>query len=398
MICAIDSSDICMFLAPIEIPTAKNPLQQSKQHAGTVEVKNMKNTLGRIAAAALLACAALAAPAQAADKVKAGFVYVGPVGDHGWTYRHDLGRQAIEKALGDNVETSYVESVKEGPDSERVIRQLANSGHNLIFTTSFGFMNPTVKVAKRFPNVKCEHATGYKQGKHVSTYSGRFYEGRTVIGKIAGRMTKSGVVGYIGSFPIPEVVRGINAFTLALQSERPDATVKVVWVSSWYDPGKEGDAAKALIDQGADIIVQHTDSPAALQVAQQRGVYAFGQASDMSAFAPKSQLTAIVDNWDPYYVARAKAVADGTWESGDTWGGLKSGMVELAPYGDAVPADVRKLADDTIAAIKAGTLHPFTGPIKDQAGTVRVVAGAVADDGMLLGMDWYVPGVEGVSK
>ena len=358
----------------------------------------MRKTLTGILAAGGLALTAAFAPAMAADKVKVGFVYVGPVGDHGWSYRHDIGRQAIEAALGDKVETSFVESVKEGPDAERVLRDLASRGHNLIFTTSFGFMNPTIKVAKRHKAVMFEHATGYKRAPNVATYAGRFYEGRTVIGKIAGRMTKSGIVGYIGSFPIPEVVRGINAFTLALQSERPDAVVKVVWANTWYDPGKEGDAAKALIDQGADIIVQHTDSPAALQVAEQRGVYAFGQASDMAAFAPKAQLTAIVDNWDKYYVSRAKAVLDGTWESGDTWGGLNTGMVEMAPYGDAVPDDVRKLADETVAAIKDGSLHPFTGPVMDQAGTVRIPEGETASDEMLLGMDWYVPGVEGVGK
>ena len=358
----------------------------------------MRKTLTGILAAGGLALTAAFAPAMAADKVKVGFVYVGPVGDHGWSYRHDIGRQAIEAALGDKVETSFVESVKEGPDAERVLRDLASRGHNLIFTTSFGFMNPTIKVAKRHKDVMFEHATGYKRAPNVATYAGRFYEGRTVIGKIAGRMTKSGIVGYIGSFPIPEVVRGINAFTLALQSERPDAVVKVVWANTWYDPGKEGDAAKALIDQGADIIVQHTDSPAALQVAEQRGVYAFGQASDMAAFAPKAQLTAIVDNWDRYYVSRAKAVLDGTWESGDTWGGLNTGMVEMAPYGDAVPDDVRKLADETVAAIKDGSLHPFTGPVMDQAGTVRIPEGETASDEMLLGMDWYVPGVEGVGK
>lgn len=349
----------------------------------------------RALAAALLA-AALGSPATAEDRVKVGFVYVGPVGDHGWTYRHDIGRQAIEAEFGDRVETSFVQSVKEGQDTERVVRKLASNGHDLIFTTSFGFMNPTVKVARNFPQVKFEHATGYKRAENVSTYAARFYEGRTVLGKIAGRMTKSNVVGYIGSFPIPEVVRGINAFALALQQEQPDAVVKVVWVNSWYDPGKEADAAKALIDQGADIIAQHTDSPAPLQTAEQRGVYAFGQASDMRKFAPSAQLTAIVDNWDSYYIARTKAVLDGTWQSGDTWGGLASGMVEIAPYGDAVPDDVRKLADDTIGAIKAGTLHPFTGPIHDQSGQERIPAGEVASDEMLLGMDWYVPGVEGV--
>ena len=358
----------------------------------------MVKLFSRAVAAAALLVTTFAAPVNAADKIKVGFIYVGPIGDHGWSYRHDIGRLAIDAALGDKVETSYVESVNEGPDAERVLRQLASSGHNLIFTTSFGFMNPTIKVAKRFKDVMFEHATGYKRAPNVSTYAARFYEGRTVIGKIAGRMTKSGTIGYIGSFPIPEVVRGINAFTLALQSERPDATVKVVWVNTWYDPSKESAAARALIDQGADIIVQHTDSPAALQVAEQRGVYAFGQASDMRAFAPKAQLTAIIDDWDAYYVSRAKAVLDGTWESSDAWGGLDTGMVKMAPYGDAVPEDVRKLADDTVAGIIAGTINPFTGPIKDQAAQERVPAGQVASDKMLLGMDWYVPGVEGVGK
>jgi simple sugar transport system substrate-binding protein len=258
----------------------------------------LKTLLKHVSTLAVALALAAAAPALAQDKAKVGFVYVGPVGDHGWTYRHDQGRQAIEAHFGDRVETSFVESVKEGPDAERVIRQLASTGHDLIFTTSFGFMNPTVKVAKRFADVKFEHATGYKRAPNVSTYMARFYEGRYVAGTLAGRMTKSGTIGYIGSFPIPEVVRGINSFTLALRKVRPDAEVKVVWVNSWYDPGKEGDAAKALIDQGADIILQHTDSPAPLQIAEARGVFAVGQASDMARFAPKAQLTAIVDNWE----------------------------------------------------------------------------------------------------
>ncbi|HKK29738.1 MAG TPA: BMP family ABC transporter substrate-binding protein [Alphaproteobacteria bacterium] len=359
-------------------------------------VRTARKVAGTLIAAAVFAGTATGATAQSAEPAKVGFVYVGPIGDHGWTYRHDVGRQAIEEAFGDRVVTTFVESVNEGPDAERVLRQMASTGHDLIFTTSFGFMNPTVKVAKRSPDVKFEHCTGYKRAPNVATYAARFYEGRTVIGKIAGRMTESGVIGYIGSFPIPEVVRGINAFTLALQSERPDATVKVVWINSWYDPAKEANAAKALIDQGADIIVQHTDSPAALQVAEQRGVYAFGQASDMRSFAPNAQLTAIVDNWNSYYVERTRRVLNGTWESTDTWGGLASGLVEMAPYGDAVAEDVRQLADETITAIKAGDLHPFTGPIRDQAGEIRIPAGEVADDKMLLGMDWYVPGVEGV--
>ena len=343
-------------------------------------------------ATAALSASLVGGAVQAAD-TKVGFVYVGPVGDHGWTYRHDKGREQVEKELG--VETTFVESVAEGADAERVIRKLATSGHNIIFTTSFGYMNPTIKVAKQFPDVKFEHATGYKRADNVSTYSGRFYEGRAVIGTIAGHMTKTGVVGYIASFPIPEVIRGINAFTIAMRKVNPDAEVKVVWVNSWYDPGKEGDAAKALIDQGADIITQHTDSPAPLQVAEQRGVYAFGQASDMVAFAPKSQLTAIIDDWGPYYVERVKAVMDGSWASTDTWDGFAPGMVVMAPYGDAVPADVQAAAEAVRKGIADGTMHAFDGPIKNQAGEVVAAEGERIDDETLLGMNYYVEGVQG---
>ena len=353
--------------------------------------------IGRFLASTLAALALLCATALAADEpVKVGFVYVGPVGDHGWTYRHDKGRQAVEKAFGDKVVTSFVESVNEGTDAERVIRNMAASGHKIIFTTSFGYMNPTVKVAKQFPDVVFEHATGYKRSDNVSTYMARFYEGRYVIGTIAGHATKSNVIGYIGSFPIPEVVRGINAFTIALRKVNPKATVKVVWVSSWYDPGKEADAAKVLIDQGADIIVQHTDSTAPLQTAQAANVVGFGQASDMSAFAPKAHLTSIIDNWDDYYVSRVKAVIDGTWKSEDTWGGIDTGMVEMAPYNaDALPADVIDTAKGIATAISEGKLNPFAGPIRDQSGAERVPEGQALTDKDLLGMNWYVEGVEG---
>lgn len=354
----------------------------------------IKKLLGSVAAAAV-ATAMLAGSASAADPTKVGFIYVGPIGDHGWTYRHDVGRLAIEKEFGDKVKTTYVESVSEGADAERVIRKLAQEGHDLIFTTSFGFMNPTVKVAKQFPNVKFEHATGYKRTDNVSTYAARFYEGRRVAGLIAGKMTKSNVVGYIGSFPIPEVVRGINAFTLALRSIKPEAEVKVVWVNTWYDPGKESDAAKALIDQGADVISQHTDSPAPVQIAQERGVWAIGQASDMSKFAPKSHMTAIVDVWDHYYVDRTRAVIEGTWKSEDTWDGLKEGMLEMSPYNEALPADVIAMAKQEVEDIKSGKSHPFAGPIKDQSGKVVVKEGETLDDKALLTMDWYVEGVQG---
>eukprot|EP00003_Mantamonas_plastica_P030539 TRINITY_DN7635_c0_g1_i1.p1 TRINITY_DN7635_c0_g1~~TRINITY_DN7635_c0_g1_i1.p1 ORF type:complete len:361 (+),score=84.38 TRINITY_DN7635_c0_g1_i1:86-1168(+) len=350
----------------------------------------MKRTIAAVAAVGALATGMGAAQAEDA---KVGFVYVGPIGDHGWSYRHDIGRQAIEAELGDAVSTSFVESVPEGADAERVIRQLAQTGHNLIFTTSFGYMNPTNKVAKQFPDVKFEHATGFTRADNVSTYAARFYQGRYVAGVIAGKMTKSNVVGYVGSFPIPEVVRGINAFMMGAWSVNPDVKVKIVWANTWYDPGKEGDAAKALIDQGADIMVQHTDSPAPLQVAENRGVLGFGQASDMIKFAPKAQLTAIVDNWDKYYVARAKAVIDGTWESTDTWGGIDSGMVEMAPYTN-MPDDVKALAEETAAKIASGEFHPFTGPIYDQAGELRIKEGEIAEDGMLLGMNWYIQGID----
>ena len=346
---------------------------------------------------ALLVAAGLLAGAVSAQQgpLKIGFVYVGPVGDHGWTYRHNEGRLAIEKALGNSVETTYVESVQEGVDAERVIRELAASGHGLIFTTSFGFMNPTIKVAKQFPAVRFEHATGYKRADNVSTYMARFYEGRYVAGTMAGRVSKSNIIGYVASFPIPEVVRGINATTLAARKVNPDIEVKVVWINSWFDPGKERDAAKVLIDQGADVILQHTDSPAPLQMAEARGVWGVGQASDMARFAPKAQLTAIVDNWDGYYIDRAKAVIDGTWASQDVWGGFDSGMVEMAAYNAALPEAVVAEAEALRKAILAGSLHPFHGPIRNQAGETVVAEGATMTDAALLRMDWYVEGVQG---
>lgn len=354
-----------------------------------------KRLLKTTAIAASLTLGTLASLANAADPLKVGFVYVGPVGDHGWTYRHDIGRQAIEAEFGDKVETTFVESVPEGADAERVIRKLASSGHGLIFTTSFGYMNPTLKVAKAFPDVKFEHATGYKRSDNISTYSARFYEGRAVLGTMAGMMTKTNTIGYIASFPIPEVVRGINAFTIAMRKVNPDAEVKVVWVNTWYDPGKESDAAKTLIDQGVDIITQHTDSPAALQVAEERGVLAFGQASDMSSFAPTAQLTSIIDDWNPYYISRVQAVMDGSWKSEDVWHGIDTGMVGFADYGPNVPDDVKAAADVIKEGIVDGSLHPFQGPIMNQAGEEITAAGEVIDDGVLLGMDFYVEGVQG---
>ena len=328
-----------------------------------------------------------------ADKLKVGFIYIGPTGDHGWTYQHNQGRLAVEEALGDQVETVYVESVPEGPDSERVITRLAREGVGIIFTTSFGYMDPTIKVAKNFPDVKFEHNSGYKRADNVATYNARFYEGRYVIGQIAAKISRSGVAGYVGSFPIPEVVRGINSFMLGAQSINPDFKLKIVWVSSWFDPGKEADAAKVLIGQGADIITQHTDSTAPLQIAAEQGALAFGQASDMIAFAPNTQLTAIVNNWAPYYVERVNAALNGTWESQDIWEGMGPGMVAMAPYTN-LPDDVVAMAKETEATITSGEFHPFTGPIYKQDGSMAIGEGEVLDDGTLLGMNWYVKGVD----
>jgi simple sugar transport system substrate-binding protein len=355
----------------------------------------MKRWFLKTAAAAAVGALALGGTAaMAQQKMKVGFVYVGPVGDFGWSYQHDEGRKAVVARYGDRVETTFVENVSEGPDAERVIEQLARSGHKLIFTTSFGFMEPTAKVAQRFPNVWFEHATGFKRAPNLATYDARFYEGRYIIGQIAARMSKTGTIGYIGSFPIPEVVAGINAFMLGAQSVRPDMKIKVVWVSSWYDPGKEADAAKALISQGADIISQHTDSAAAMQVAQERGVFAFGQASDMIKFGPKAQLTSIIDDWAPYYVERVGLALDGRWTTGAVWDGLDKGKVKMAPYTN-MPDDVKRAAETTEAAIRSKALHPFKCPIVGQDGaTVECKGNGHLSDEQIASMNFYIRGID----
>jgi basic membrane protein A and related proteins len=352
---------------------------------------------GLITGIAVLAAAISAQPqeASAQAKPKVSFVYVGPIGDHGWSYQHHQGLLALKKEFGDKIDTSYVESVSEGPDAERVIDQLATSGSSLIFTTSFGFMNPTIKVAARHPKVKFEHCTGFKTAPNVAIYNARFYEGRHVIGLIAGKMTKTNTIGYIASFPIPEVVMGINSAYLAAKSVNPNVKMKVVWVSTWFDPAKEGDAAKALVDQGADILMQHTDSPAPMKYAEEKGIHAFGQASDMKPFGPNAQLTSIIDDWNPYYIKRVKALLDSSWKTGDVWEGIKDGTVELAPFSDKIPADVRQLAETARDEIAKGTRHPFTGPINKQDGSPWLKAGEKAPDKDLLSMNFYVEGVEG---
>jgi simple sugar transport system substrate-binding protein len=344
------------------------------------------------AASLALAIGAVSASASAQDKIKACWIYVGAIGDFGWSYQHNEGRLAVEKELGDKVQTVYVENVVEA-DSDRAIERLARDGCAIIFTTSFGFMEPTLKVAAKFPDVKFEHATGFKTAPNVTTYNAKFHEGRYVIGQIAAKMSKTGTAGYIVSFPIPEVVAGINAFMLGAQSVNPDFKVKIVWVNSWYDPGKEADAAKVLFSQGADIIVQHTDSTAALQVAEEQGKHGFGQASDMIKFAPNAQYTAIVDNWAPYYVRRVNDVLNGTWQSQASWDGMAEGTVSMAPYTN-LPDDVVKAAQETAEAIKTGKLFPFTGPITKQDGSTIGEAGKSLSDGDILGMNWYVKGID----
>ena len=346
--------------------------------------------------AAMAMSLAAAGTAFAQDKTKVGFVYVGPVGDGGWTYEHDKGRQAVEEHFGDQVETVFVESVPEGPDSERVMTQMALDGAKLIFTTSFGYMDPTINVAKKFPDVKFEHATGYKTAENVGTYSARFYEGRAVQGTIAGHMTKSNVIGYIGSYPIPEVIRGINSAYIHAKKVNPDVQFKIVWAFTWFDPAKEADAAKVLIEQGADVILQHTDSTAPLAAAQAAGnVIGFGQASDMAEYAPSPRVSSIIDNWAPYYIKQTQAVIDGTWKSEMTWDGIGAGMVGIGEITDAVPAEVKAEAEALKDKIASGEFHPFTGPLKKQDGSDWLAEGETADDGTLAGMNFYVEGIEG---
>ena len=353
--------------------------------------------MGLKAFAALAAAAALALPAAAQDDpFKVGFVYVGPVGDGGWTYEHDQARQAVEAEYGDAVETVYQESVPEGADAERVMTQMALSGADMIFTTSFGFMDATVNVAERFPDVLFEHATGYKRADNVATYSARFYEGRAVMGHIAGRMTETGKIGYIASFPIPEVIRGINASYLWAKKANPDVTMDVIWVYTWFDPAKEAEAAQALIEQGVDVILQHTDSTAPLaEAAKHEGVIGFGQASDMAEYKPSPRVSSIIDNWAPYYVRRVGEAMEGTWESADTWEGIAPGMVEIGEMTDALPQDVRDEATALKEAIAAGETAVFEGPLNKADGSAWLGEGEVADDPTLATMDFYVEGLTG---
>jgi simple sugar transport system substrate-binding protein len=356
--------------------------------------RQFNKLLTGVAAGIGLSTALVAGQATAADDpLKVGFVYVGPIGDHGWSYQHDQGRLAVEEHFGDRVETTYVENVAEGADAARVIRNLAQSGHDLIFTTSFGFMNPTIKVARQYPNVKFEHATGYKEADNVGTYISKTYEGRYIAGYIASQVTESNKIGYIASFPIPEVIRDINAVQLALNKYNPEAELKIIWVNSWFDPGKEAEAANAMMDQGVDVILQHTDSPAAMQAAERRGKYAVGQASDMSSFGPNAHLMSVVDNWAPHYIAQTQKVLDGTWTSQEMVEGMAEDAIVIPSFNDSIPEDVVAEAQRLIAGLKDGSIHVFEGPIANQKGELMAEAGEIIPWSDLEKMDWFVEGV-----
>jgi basic membrane protein A len=330
----------------------------------------------------------------AEEKLKVAFVYVGPVGDAGWSYAHDQGKKYLEEKLP-YVETSIVESVKEGPDAERVLTELAQKGNKIIFATSFGYMDYVEKVAKKFPDVVFLHCSGYKTGENMGTYFGRIYQARYLSGMVAGKMTKTNTIGYVAAFDIPEVVRGINAFTLGAQSVNPDVKVKVVWTNTWYDPAREKDAAKSLLNTGSDIIAMHQDTPAPMQAAEEAGKYSVSYNTDMSKFAPKAVLTGPVWNWGPYYVETVEAVKNGTWKSEQYWGPMSDGIVDLAPYGPMVPEDVKQLVEAKKKEILEGKWDVFTGPIKDQAGKEMVAAGKDLPDQDKLSFNWFVQGVEG---
>lgn len=335
--------------------------------------------------------------ALAQDKTKVCFVYVGPIGDGGWTFQHHQGALAVQEAYGDKVEIQWQESVPEGADAERVLTQMALGGCKIIFTTSFGYMDATNAVAGKFPDVKFEHATGYKRDfPNVSTYNARFYEGRAVVGTIAGRMTKTNKIGYIASFPIPEVIMGINSYYLHAKKVNPNVELTVVWAYTWFDPAKEADAAKAMIEQGVDVITAHTDSTAPLaELAKTPGLIGFGQASDMAEYKPSPRVTAIIDNWGPYYVKRVGALLDGTYEQVDAWEGIAGGEVLIGDITEAVPPEVKAEAEKVRDDIAAGAYHPFTGPINKQDGTPWLAEGQVAPDGDLLGMNFFVEGITG---
>jgi len=363
-----------------------------------------KNKVGVILFTLLLAVALVAAgcggdkkPAEqpkAPEKLKVAFVYVSPVGDGGWTYAHDVGRKYLESKMPD-VQTTFVEAVPEGADAERVITQLAEQGNKVIFTTSFGYMDPTINVAKKYPGITFMHCSGFKTAENVGTYFGRIYQARYLTGIVAGKQTKSNIIGYVAAHPIPEVVRGINAFTQGVRSVNPQAKVKVVWTNTWYDPAKEKQAGITLLDSGADVIAQHQDTPGPQQAAEERGKFGVGYNTDMSKMAPKAELTAAIWNWGPYYVKVVESVKNKTWKSEQYWGPMSDGLVALAPYGSMVAPETKNAVEDVQKKMMAGQWDVFWGPVKDQSGNVKIAAGQKMSDADMLSFNWFVEGVEG---
>lgn len=363
--------------------------------------------LTAVAGAALVGCGkkeeaapaptpAAAAPAPAKpEPLKVAFAYLGPVGDGGWTFAHDRGRQALEKEFGDKVKVTFVENVPESADAERVIRDLASQGNKLVFGTTFGYMESMLKLAPDFKDVKFEHATGYKQAENLRTYDSRTYEGAYMAGVIAGKMSKSGNLGVVASVPIPEVVRNINSFTLGAQTQNPKVKVKVVWVNAWFDPPKETEAATSLINGGADVLFQNTDSASVLKTAEAKGKRAFGWDSDMSSYGPKAHLASSIINWGPYYIKATKDVLEGTWKSEPSWWGVKEGAIDVVSIADDVPAETKAKIDEIKAGLKDGSFAIWKGPIKDNAGKEVLKDGETADDKFLSGVNFFVKGVEG---
>ena len=365
--------------------------------------------LTAVASAALVGCgkkeepapapapvASAPAPAPKAEPLKIAFAYIGPVGDGGWTFAHDNGRKALEKEFGDKIKTSFVENVPESADAERVIRDMAGQGNKLIFGTTFGYMEPMLKVAADTKDVKFEHATGYKQAENMRTYDSRTYEGAYMAGVIAGKMTKTNTLGVVASVPIPEVVRNINAFTLGAQSSNPKVKTKVVWVNGWFDPPKETEAATSLINGGADVLFQNTDSPAVLKTAEAKGKRAFGWDSDMTAYGPKAHLASSVINWGPYYIKATQEALDGKWTGGTAaWWGVKEGAIDIVSIAEDVPAETKAKVDEVKKGLADGSFVIWKGPITDNTGKVQIAKDAVADDKFLGGLNFYVKGVEG---
>jgi len=351
------------------------------------------------ATVALVGCGKKEEPKPAAqakpEPLKAAWIYVGPVGDAGWSFAHDQGRKAAEAKFGDGLKTTIVEKVPEGADAERVIRDLAQQGNKIIFATSFGYMDAMLKVAGEFPDVKFEHATGYKTAPNMRSYAASLYHDTSMAGVVAGKMTKTNTLGFVGSFPIPEVLRNINAFTLGAQSVNPKIKTKVVWVSTWFDPPKESEAAQSLINQGADVLLQNTDSTAVLQTAEKNGKYAFGWDSDMSTFGPKAHLASAIANWGPYYIKAIEELKAGTWKTERTVWGVKEGLNDLIKIADVVPEETKKKVETIKAGIKDGSFEVFSGPIMDNTGKERLAKDQKADQAWKDKIDFYVKGVEG---